>query len=364
MYTIARGGPAAFADPRLSDSVAPRREGLKAPDQRAQQFQWRVARARGELMDAVGELSAEITRANHSNERPDTHCFRHLVAKLMENSSAAQALEVLELQLAYGSEPPTAGDYATLATVLVHTGSKRLATELVSRVAHPPADFPVAQDDPRETDESALDILCRMQVLVGAYREALETITRDEDALERAQVRAIRYGSDLPAWRVICVSAWRLAQQMPEGARRLELLDMSAAALRKQSRMGQAQSLFDMGRVDDALQLLADMLRDSCEQDRFAWWALPFRTSVRLSARLCEIYGSAVWADFARLTGSYNPAHEALDRATVQVPFDLPGIAAQRRNSVLCVRELDTGARVDHGTNEMLASPSPQGVNN
>lgn len=359
--SIARRGGAAFASPRLSaDATA--RESVRELDQRAQEFDWRVERARAELTEAIGELTAEITRANNFNERPDTQCFRYLVVKLMENSCFAQALEVLELQLAYGSQMPTTGDYATLATLLVYTGSTRLATELVSRVARDSAEFPVAHDDPGETHESAMDILCRMQLLVGAYREALEIITQDRDALARAEVRAIGYGSDLPAWRIICVSAWHLAQQMPKGASRAELLDMSAAGLRKQSLAGQASSLFDMGRVDDALQLLAHMLHDSHEQDRFAWWALPFRPSVRLSAYRSEIYASAVWADFARVTGSYSPVHEALDRATVQVPFELPGIRALRRSNVLCTLELDTRSRIDHGTYEPPLLPTQRGV--
>jgi tetratricopeptide (TPR) repeat protein len=317
---------------------------VPAADLRTREFHWRVSRARNELTEAIRDLSTEIERANHSNERPGTVHFRNLVAKLMENAHAEEALTVLELQLAHGSEPPTTGDYATLATLLMYTGERRLAAELVSRVARPVAEFPVAEDDSQASDEDAADILGRMQILVGAHRDALETITHDQDALAQAEALATEYGSDLPAWRIISVAAWTLAQQTPDAARRAELLHMSAREFGKQSLPRQAQSLFDMGRVDEALELLGRLLQDnSCEQDRFAWWALPFRPSVRLSTRRDEIYASPVWADFARASDSYNPVHEALDRATVELPFELPDTTLPRRSNILSVAELSRG---------------------
>jgi tetratricopeptide (TPR) repeat protein len=318
--------------------------GVLATDLRAREFHWRVSRAQGELTEAIHDLSNEIERANNSNERPGTIHFRYLVAKLMENAHAEQALAVLELQLAHGNELPTTGDYATLATLLMYTGEPRLAAELARRVARPSAEFPVAEDDSRAADEDAGDILGRMQILVGAYRDALETIMRDQDALAQAEALAVEYGSDLPAWRIISVAAWTLAQQTPDAARRAELLHMSATEFGKQSLPRQAQSLFDMGRVDEALELLGRLLQnDSCEQDRFAWWALPFRPSVRLSSRRDEIYASHVWAEFARTSDSYNPVHEASDRATVELPFKLPDITLPRRSNILSVAELTRG---------------------
>ncbi len=316
---------------------------MTAADLRASEFHLRVSRAQGELTDAIHDLSTEIERANNSNERPGTIHFRNLVAKLMENAHAEQALIVLDLQLAHGSEPPTTGDYATLATLLMYTGEPQLAAELVRRVAHPSAEFPVAEDDSRAADEDAADILGRMQILVGAYRDALETITHDPHALAQAEELAIEYGSDLPAWRIISVAAWTLAQQAPNDASRAQLLHMSATEFSKQSLPRQAQSLFDMGRVDDALELLGRLLQDPGEQDRFAWWALPFRPSVRLSSRRDEIYASPVWTEFARASDSYNPVHEALDRATVEVSFDLPDITLPRRSNILSVAELLRG---------------------
>jgi len=319
--------------------------GVTAANPRAREFHSRVSRARDELTEVIHDLSTEIERANNSNERPGTIHFRNLVAKLMENAHAEQALTVLELQLAHGSEPPTNGDYATLATLLMYTGEPQLAAELVRRVARPSAEFPVAEDDSAASDEDAADILGRMQILVGAHGDALETVTHDQDALAQAEAQATEYGSDLPAWRIVSVAAWTLAQHMPDGARRAELLHMSATAFGKQSLPRQAQSLFDMGRVDEALELLGRLLQGSCEQDRFAWWALPFRPSVRLSTRRDEIYASPVWADFARASDSYNPAHEALDRATVEMSFELPEVTLPRRSNILSAGELMRGLR-------------------
>lgn len=337
----ARVAGAASALP--ADSYGDARCGVTAADLRAREFHLRVSLARDQLTGMIRDLSAEIERANDSNERPGTIHFRNLIAKLMENARAEQALTVLELQLAHGSEPPTTGDYATLATLLMYTGERQLAAELVRRVARPSAAFPVAADDSWATDEDAADILGRMQILVGAYRDALETISHDPNALAQAEELATEYGTDLPAWRIISVAAWTLAQQTPDDASRAQLLHMSATEFSKQSLPRQAQSLFDMGRVDDALELLGRLLQDPGEQDRFAWWTLPFRPSVRLSTRRDEIYASPVWAEFARASDSFNPVHEALDRATVHMGFELPRITLPRRNNILSVAELSRG---------------------
>jgi len=320
--------------------------GLTAANPRDREFRARVSRAQRELTDAIDDLCTELERASKSNERPDTMYFRYLVSTLIENARPEQALSVLELQMAHGSESPTTGDYSTLATLLMYTGQSRLAAELVRRVALASAEFPVAQDDAWNTVETAADILGGMRILVGAYQDALETAMRDRNALAEAQ--AIECGCDLPAWRIVSVAAWKLAQQTPDGARRAQLLYLSAIEFRKQSLPRQAQSLFDMGRVDDALDLLGRLLQDSCEQDRFAWWALPFRASVRLSIRRGDIYASHVWAQFARVSDSFNPVHEALDRATVDLSIELPDITLPGRNNILSVAELQRSSPAAH----------------